>query len=215
MHATVKQVRDAASRWQDRPVLRPAADASDVEAVTIRYLMYVLMPAWFIPGFADYLIHRRTKIESTSGVRESAIHSLMMGEIAIPVTLTLLFETNAAVLAAAAAATGVHEATAIWDVRAAVNGGREVPPVEQHLHSFLESLPIMATAALCCLHWDQVAKLRTKAGRRESGRLRLRRHPLPPGYLAAVAAGVACLIAAPYGEELWRCVRAGRRQLGV
>jgi hypothetical protein len=32
---------------------------------------------------------RRTPIERTSGLRESDIHSLMMAEIAIPVTLTL------------------------------------------------------------------------------------------------------------------------------
>jgi len=37
--------------------------------------------------------------------------------------------------------------------------------------------------------------------------LRLRARRLPGGYLAAMAAGVAGLIAAPYGEELLRCVR--------
>lgn len=41
-------------------------------------------------------------------------------------------------------------------------------------------------------------------------RLRLRRWRLPAGYLAFVLAAVAALIAAPYGEELWRCARAGR-----
>jgi hypothetical protein len=34
-----------------------------VEAATIRYLMYVLLPAWFVPGVADWIMHRRTKIE--------------------------------------------------------------------------------------------------------------------------------------------------------
>jgi hypothetical protein len=27
-----------------------SADPADVEPVTIRYLMYVLLPAWFVPG---------------------------------------------------------------------------------------------------------------------------------------------------------------------
>lgn len=36
----------------------------------------------------------------------------MMGEIAVPVTLTLLFEVNPLVLALAVAAGGVHEAPA-------------------------------------------------------------------------------------------------------
>lgn len=58
-------------------------------------------------------------------------------------------------LALGVAALGAHEATAIWDVRAAVDGGRDVRPAEQHIHSFLESLPFMAVSALLCLHWDQ------------------------------------------------------------
>ena len=52
---------------------------------------------------------------------------------------------------------GLYEATAIWDVRSAVDGGREVRPAEQHIHSLLESLPFMAVSALFCLHWDEVA----------------------------------------------------------
>jgi hypothetical protein len=75
-------------------VLRVSSDPSDVESVTVRYLMYVLTPGWLLPGIVDYLMHRRTRIEQTSGLRESAIHSLMMAEIAVPVTLTLLCEVN-------------------------------------------------------------------------------------------------------------------------
>jgi hypothetical protein len=71
------------------------------------------------------------------------------------VTLTLLCEVNPLLLTLAAASLGAHEATAIWDVRAAVDGGREVPPAEQHIHSFLESLPFMAVSALLCLHWSR------------------------------------------------------------
>lgn len=155
-------------------------------------------------------MHKRTRIERTSGATESAVHALMMAEIAIPVTLTLLCEMNPVSLATAVAATGLHEATAIWDVRSAVNSGREVRPAEQHIHSFLEALPFMATSALLCLHWDQVAKLATAEGRKDAWRLKLRSRRLPTAYLAAVAAGVTCLIAAQYGEELWRCIRAGR-----
>ena len=43
-----------------------------MESITVRYLMYVLMPAWFMPGVADYLMHRRTRIERTSGLRPGA-----------------------------------------------------------------------------------------------------------------------------------------------
>jgi hypothetical protein len=117
-------------------------------------------------------------------------------------------EVNPLLLTLAAASLGAHEATAIWDVRAAVNGGREVRPAEQQIHSFLESLPFMAVSALLCLHWDQVKRAsRLDPADRQAWRLRLRSARLRGGYLASIGAGVAALIAVPYAEELWRCAR--------
>jgi len=43
-------IRDAVRSWLARPVLRVSADPADVESVTVRYLMCVLLPAWFVPG---------------------------------------------------------------------------------------------------------------------------------------------------------------------
>jgi len=51
--------------------------------VTRRYLLYFTVPLWVIVGSLDYLCHRRTKIETTSGTLESAIHALMMAEAGI------------------------------------------------------------------------------------------------------------------------------------
>jgi hypothetical protein len=64
-----------------------------------------------------------------------------------------------------------------------------------------------ARHALLCLHWDQVPRARRHPGDREAWRLRPRRRRLPGRYLAAIAAGIAGLIALPYAEELWRCAR--------
>jgi hypothetical protein len=61
---TTTAIFRAARNWRDRPELRVSSDPADVESVTIRYLMYVLMPAWFVPGVVDYLLHRRTWIET-------------------------------------------------------------------------------------------------------------------------------------------------------
>jgi hypothetical protein len=197
--------RDVLRAWRDTPVLKVSADPSDVESVTLRYLMYVLVPAWFVPGVADWVMHRKTRIERTSGLRESLVHALMMGEISVPVTLVLLCEVNPALLALCTATGLVHEGTAIWDVQLAEHGGREVRPAEQHIHSFLESLPFMAISALLCLHWEQVAN---RGGWLSPPRLRRRR--LPAAYLAAVFGGMAGLIGLPYAEEAWRCARALR-----
>jgi len=155
-------------------------------------------------------MHRRTRIERTSGLRESAVHALMMAEISVPLLLTLLREVNPLLLGIGAGTAGLHEATAIWDVRSAVEGGREVRPAEQHIHSFLESLPFMAVSALLCLHWDQVASIWQGRAEASAWRLRLRRRRLPGGYLAGVLGAVAALIAGPYAEELWRCAKTGK-----
>lgn len=192
----------------------PVRRASDVRVATLRYLLFGLLPAWFVPGVVDWLLHRRTDIEHTAGTRESLIHSLMMLETGGPIALALLCEINPLVLVIIAASIGAHEATALWDVRTAERSGRTVSPVEQHVHSFLESLPFMATAALTCLHWDQLRMLvRGVRGSRAWG-LHWKRPALPAPYLASVAGAIALLVALPYGEELYRCVRAARRPAG-
>src|SRR5688572_8045534 len=49
-----------------------------------RYTTYFLLPLWIVPGLLDYVWHRRTKIESTSGLPESVSHSLMLAEVGVP-----------------------------------------------------------------------------------------------------------------------------------
>ncbi|NUR02160.1 MAG: diguanylate cyclase [Streptomyces sp.] len=184
----------------------------DVGDVTTRYLLYGLLPGWFVPGLADWAMHRRSRIEDTAGTKESLIHSLMMAEVGIPIALTLRYEVNPLLLTVQLGGAAVHEATALWDVRTAVKSEREVTPLEQHIHSFLESLPYGALSALMCLHADQVkALLRGGMGRADAWRLVPRRRPLSRGYLAGIAAAIGTCVVLPYGEELVRCVRAGRR----
>jgi uncharacterized membrane protein len=54
-----------------------------------------------VPGFLDYLMHRKSSIETTGGTHESLIHALQMTSIGIPTLMALLFEVNAAVIATA------------------------------------------------------------------------------------------------------------------
>ncbi|WP_371668283.1 diguanylate cyclase [Streptomyces sp. NBC_00289] len=183
----------------------------DVGDATTRYLLYGLLPGWFVPGLADWVMHRRTRIEDTAGTKESLLHSLMMAEVGLPIALTLRYEVNPLLLSVQLGGAAVHEATALWDVRTAVRSEREVKPVEQHIHSFLESLPFGALAALMCLHSDQVKSL-LRGGRDDPDAWRLvpRRRQLSPGYLAGIAAGIGACVLLPYGEELLRCRRAAR-----
>jgi hypothetical protein len=196
-----------------RPAMRIPGNVGDVEEATLRYLLYVLLPAWFVPGVLDWWQHRRTDIQHTAGVKESAIHLLMMAEVGVPITLVLLCEINPAVLTVMALAVAAHEATALWDVKTAVDSGREVRPIEQHIHSFLESLPFMGTTAIACLHWKQVRELLRAGGGAAAWRFRWKERPLPANYLAGVATAITALIALPYGEELLRCAHAARSRM--
>ena len=58
-------------------------------------LAFGALPAWLLAGFADWLCHRRSKIEITSGSRESAMHLLLHLEIAAPLLAALWLEINA------------------------------------------------------------------------------------------------------------------------
>lgn len=187
----------------------------DVDVATTRFLLYGLLPGWFVPGLADWVMHRRTRIEDTAGTKESLIHALMMAEIGLPIALTLRYRVNPLLLSVQLGAAAVHEATALWDVRTAVDSDRDVRPVEQHIHSFLEALPLGALVSLMCLHADQVRSLlRDGRGDPDAWRLLPRRRPLSPGYLAGIGVAIGAFVLLPYGEELLRCRRAAKARRG-
>jgi hypothetical protein len=183
---------------------------SDRERLTARamqaYLLYVLMPLWTIPGFGDYLCHRRAKIESTSGTQESITHSLMMASVAVPALQALLFETNALTLVVGAGALTFHELVVIWDVAYAAPR-RHVTVTEQHFHSFLEVLPFATLSFLLCLRADQALAILGLTGKRPDFALRFKAEPPPPAYITGLLALITLLIGIPYAEELLRCMR--------
>jgi hypothetical protein len=195
--------------WRSGPTLRIPPGADDVENANRRFLLYGVLPLWFVPAVADWVMHRRSDIEHTSGVRESAVHALMMTEAGIPVVAGLTARVNPLVLSLMGGAALAHGATALWDVSLATDK-REVRPVEQHIHSFLEVLPLTAAAFTTCLHWDQVREVTKGAGHTDDWKLLPKQRPLPARYLAAIAAGVGLCVVLPYAEEMIRCVRARR-----
>jgi hypothetical protein len=121
-------------------------------------LMYFIVPVWFIAGIADWLCHRASDMEHTTGAKESLIYLLMFVEVGIPLMAALFLQINALAIVVMIAMFLLHEATALWDVSYAV-ARRNVTPVEQHVHSFLEMLPLMALAFVSVLHWPQFPAL--------------------------------------------------------
>ena len=114
----------------------------DTTQLTIAVLMYFVLPVWLAAGFADYLCHRASNIATTSGPKESMLHLLQFAEMAVAVLAALFLEINALVLLIMLVCFVLHEATALWDLSYA-STRREVTPIEQHVHSFLEMMPLM------------------------------------------------------------------------
>jgi hypothetical protein len=77
------------------------------------FLMYVVVPGWFLAGVADYLCHRASRIEHTSGVAETLLHLLQFGLVGMPLLAALFLEINAAVLLIMLAGLVLHQATAV------------------------------------------------------------------------------------------------------
>jgi hypothetical protein len=173
-------------------------------------LMYFVLPLWLAAGLADWFCHRATRIEVTAGPTESVFHLLGLAEMGVPVVLALFFEINALVIAVMIAAFALHELTTWLDLRYAVNR-REVLPVEQLVHSFMEILPLMGLGFIVLLHWGQFLALFGLGSESARFTFALKQEPLPPSYtLTAIAAAVLFNVI-PFAEELIRGLRAQRR----
>lgn len=179
----------------------------NLEDITRRLLLNVVMPVWLAAGIADWACHRATSIETTTGPKESLMHLLMLSEAAIPVLAGMFLEITAPVLATMMATALLHDATALWDVEYAVTK-REVTYIEQHVHSYLEMVPLTAVAFVSVLHWPQVLALFGVGKRRPDWRLRWKRRRLPVAYTAAMLGMQVGVEWLPYLEELRRTLRA-------
>jgi hypothetical protein len=117
------------------------------------------------------------------------------------------FRNNALTLSVSAASTVFHELVVLWDVASAST--RRPPNVtEQHLHGFLEVLPILTFSFLLCLRPNQAASVFGLGPERPDFTIRPKAEPPSPAYVAALLLLVTTSIGLPYAEELVRCLRA-------
>lgn len=179
------------------------------QPLSVDYLLYVLLPLWLLVGLADWYCHRRSDIAQTSGMRESAIHLLMLLEVGVPLQAALFLQINAGLILLMLGCALLHEATALWDVSLAVRQ-RWVSPIEQHMHSFLELIPWMAISLVCLLHWDQASALLPGNWERAEFTLQRKEPSLPTAYLAGILSATVLFAVLPYLEELWRGYRAAQ-----
>jgi hypothetical protein len=168
-----------------------------LESLLVSLLAWGIFPLWLAAGGADWLCHRRSRIEETSGTRESWLHVVAFFEIALPVAAALFLQMTALLIVVTGAAVLAHMATSLLDTSYS-QPRRHISPLEQQVHSHLEMLPLFAFAIVLVLHAGE--------WRDPVWRFVARDSPLP---IAAVAATLLALLAAlgMIAEEWWRCAR--------
>lgn len=185
----------------------------DTAEILRHFVLFFAMPLWMLMGFGDYLCHRATNIERTSGLKESLLHSLMLMEMGIPVVLCLYFEVTALVIVFMIAVFLVHEATALYDV-AYAQDKRVIPLIEVHIHSYLGVLPFMMGSMVICLNWDQFLSVFGQSVEPPRFKLVWKEEQFSLAYHLTMGALLGLLLAIPYAEEAWRCYRhRGERRL--
>jgi hypothetical protein len=173
------------------------------------FVLYFAMPLWMFMGFADYLCHRATYIERTSGLKESLLHSLMLIEMGIPVVLCLFLEVTPLILVLMIAIFFLHEATALLDI-AYAQDKRMIWLIETHIHSYLGVLPFMMGSFVICLNWHQFLTLLGLTSESPRFEFRWKEPQIPLWYHVLMNSLLLVLLVIPYAEEAWRCYRARR-----
>jgi len=176
----------------------------DAELLTRNFLFFFILPPWVVAGFIDWMTHRKSDIEHTSGLKESATHMLEMIEAAIPVILGLFFHIDSLVLLLMIGAFVAHTLTGFWDVSYA-DKMRRISPTEQQCHAALQVLPFSVVAFALCLHWSGLTALFDGSA---DFSFRLQENPLSLSATVAFLAVVTVCLVVPYVEELTRCIRA-------
>jgi hypothetical protein len=165
-----------------------------------------MRPLWGISGFIDWCCHRATRIEETSGLRESLVHSLMGIQLGVPILLSLMYEINVLILLLCLVAFLLHEIVAHYDVHYATPR-RTISIWEVHVHNYMATIPLYLLMLIAVLNWEVVLKLVSFDW---SGGFSLTRLESPHGgsqYTRGYLIFMSLLCVIPYFEENLRCLR--------
>ena len=177
----------------------------DTSVLLINFMLFVLLPLWGISGFIDWLCHRATNIETTSGLKESLMHSVMGIQVGIPIVLCLVFKINILLLLICFLVWILHELVAHWDVHYA-SKKRHISIWEMHAHSYMASLPLYMLLTILVINWPVFMDL---INFNWAGGFELERVQNPhggQGYLRGYLIFMSILCIFPYMEENIRCL---------
>jgi hypothetical protein len=178
----------------------------DTKDLLMNLILFGLLPLWGISGLIDWACHRATNIETTSGLKESLIHTLMGIQLGIPILLALFFYVNVSVMLICFIAVVMHAFVAHWDVHYSAPI-RKISIWEVHVHNYMATIPLFLFMLLVVINWDMFVNLITFNW---AGNMAFERIETPHGganYLKVylIFMGITCVV--PYFEENMRCLR--------
>jgi hypothetical protein len=133
----------------------PTTQAMAMQNWLTALLIWAIYPAWLLAGAGDYLCHRRTRIDCTSGATESGLHVAQFVCLAIAFACAVLLQISTAVFGVLVAFVMAHSVLSYIDVRY-TDGRRRILPIEQTVHGFMDVLPLVAVAILGVQHWPEI-----------------------------------------------------------
>lgn len=172
-------------------------------------LLYLVLPAWVLFGFLDYLCHRKARIEHTTGLRECILHIVMGLQISLPILLALVLEINVLVLLVSLGILIFHEVVAHMDVKTAY-GNRTISAWEMHAHSFLEVIPFISFGLVAVLKWPVFVKMITFDWAGEFY-IAPKVNPISGTFIVGYMVFTLFVGMIPYVEEFLRCYKARPR----
>jgi hypothetical protein len=124
----------------------------------------------------------------------------------------LLLQINAAVLLLLIVACVAHEIT-LWCDLAYASKRRVIPPYEQWVHGAQLAAPWVGLVSLLVIHREQVLSMVGVGNAVADWHWRWKQPFLPSPLLWAIAGLGLLLVAGPFVQEYWRCVRVRRASL--
>jgi hypothetical protein len=181
----------------------------DTNQLLISLILYGILPLWGISGFVDWLCHRTSRIETTSGLKESLIHSVMGIQLGVPIVLGLVFQVNVLILLICAVVWMAHVLVAHWDVHYSAPL-RRISIWEVHAHNYMATIPLFLFSLIVVINWDIALKLVTLDWSGQFELVPTESRQLTPAYRRAYLSFMALFCVLPYLEENIRCLRAAR-----
>jgi NADH:ubiquinone oxidoreductase subunit 6 (subunit J) len=165
------------------------------------FLAWVLYPLWLIGGAVDYVCHRRSDIQHTSGIQESWLHVAQFLTMALVFVSAVVLQITLPVVVALVILVVAHTVLSFIDVSYTL-GRRHISPSEQHAHGLLNVVPLVAIGLLAILNWQTLLAPSTDSV------VRLKDEPLSATHVAMLLGSFGVFAGGPVLEEWLRTYRA-------